>query len=175
MKKVTDVKSTNILIDTNILIHYAEDGFIERSGNPLGTLRDNGNILSVSCITGFELLCGENSEEKKKKFHQFLNYLPNLSVEQTHLSNGAVLASEYRRLCNNKKIKKTGDLIIAGLIVGYELGGEEVLLFTADRQDFCEPLWETVAYHLVQESGGGFVQHCFYLLKLNLEILNRDT
>jgi predicted nucleic acid-binding protein len=171
MKKIEEITETNILIDTNILIHYAEEGFIDRSNNPLGLLRDNRNKLFVSNITGFELLRGKNDDEKREKFLSFLNYIPNLPIDKDYLNNGVLFADEHRRLCGGKNMSKPGDLIIAGTIVSHELADEEILLFTTDRKDFCEPLWETITYHLVQESGGEYVQHCFYLLKLNTNIL----
>ena len=56
MKKLQEVHNNNILLDTNILIHYADDEFAERSGKILRVLQQNKNLLSISEITGFELL-----------------------------------------------------------------------------------------------------------------------
>lgn len=56
MKALREVRNSNILLDANILIHYATEGFAERSGNVLRVLHQSKNLLSISHITAFELL-----------------------------------------------------------------------------------------------------------------------
>lgn len=164
--KISEARNQNILIDTNIVVYYAANGFKERSGNVLRTLVDNGNKIGISEITAFELLRDEQKKEVEDYFYKFVNYLHRVPIEQGCLQNAVTLAGAYRSICNNKKVPDN-DLIIGGTAIHYE----DVLLLTADRKDFCEPMWETYARENIYYKKGGDVEVTLYLLKFNKETL----
>lgn len=173
MKQLSAISDTKVLIDTNILIAYAEDGFVERSGNPLKILRESNNILLLSKISEFELLRNQKKLDIIEKYQKFVSLLNTVDVENRYLTNAALLSSEYERLnCNARK--DVGDLLIAGTVLTNELNGEEILLFTENRKHFPEPLWQAEACYLVQESDGDFVQKKFFILKLDISFLVLD-
>ncbi|HTR18519.1 MAG TPA: hypothetical protein VMH91_00880 [Candidatus Paceibacterota bacterium] len=171
LPQIKDIKNRTIILDSNIPIWYATEGFKERSGNPLRVLVDNGNKLAITPISGLEILVDDNKEEVKKKYLIFMSYVQNISLEPAYFQNAAILASEYRRICNQKKIPLP-DLIIGGVVVAHSFGKNKPLLFTADRTDFCEPLWITTAYLGVPDKENKQIQPQLYLLELNTEILD---
>ncbi len=164
--KVSEVKDQNILVDTNIVIYYAANGFKERSGNILRTLANNGNKIGISEITAFELLHDEQKNEVEDYFYKFVNYIHRVPVEQGCLQNAVALAELYRVVCNNKKVPDN-DLIIGGTAIHYD----EVLLLTTDRKDFCEPLWDTYARDNIYYKEEGDVEVTLYLLRFNKEVI----
>lgn len=96
MKNLQEVRNNNILLDTNILIHYADDGFRERSGRILRVLQQNKNLLSVSEVTGFELLNCHPTDKRREKYFKFINAVSNHPVTRDILSNAAVLMTRLR-------------------------------------------------------------------------------
>lgn len=171
--KIQDIKNRKILLDSNIPIHYAHKGFQERSGNPLRVLLDNGNKLTISPISALEILSGDNSEDIREKYLKFLNYVHPIEVTRGHYQNAAVLASEYRRICKGKKVPLP-DLLIGGIIISYSFIEDKLLLFTTDREDFCEPLWMTVAHQAVPAEDKKNMQEHLYLLEFNVDILSPE-
>ncbi|PIQ92354.1 MAG: hypothetical protein COV70_00840 [Parcubacteria group bacterium CG11_big_fil_rev_8_21_14_0_20_39_22] len=172
MKKISDIKNHFILLDTNIPIFYSSKGFKERSGNILRLLVDNGNKLAMSEITTLELLKEEQDKDVADYHYAFINYtehMTRLPVDKNIIQNAIVLANEYRRVCNQKKVNYP-DLIIGGTVVGFS-EKSDVLLMTSDRRDFCEPLWETVAYQCVLKDDKEKVDANIYLLKFNNKII----
>ncbi len=170
MTGFSEVRGRTIILDSNILIHYASDGFKERSGNPLRLLANNGNPLAVTPISGVEVLQPENRPEVSKKYLDFLNYLPNVTIHLGYFQNAVTLARDYHRICAAKKIPFQ-DLLIGAVICSNSFGpGEKPLLLTADRTDFCEPLWITLATHVVPGDEEGKKYTTLYLLEFNTEI-----
>lgn len=163
--KFSDVRGKKILIDTNVPIHYATNGFKERCGNFLRVFKDNNNELAVSIITGYELLNGDPADKRREYFIKFLKYIPNTGINNGILNNATIIVNEYIRLGCKKDIPLP-DQIIAGTVAATE----DVYLLTADRNDFCEPLWITVAHHIVLKDENK-VEVTFYLLKFNHEII----
>lgn len=172
MLKLQEVKNREILLDSNILINYASEGFKDRSGNILRTLINNGNKISVSPVSGFEVLRGDNRKETDEKYIKFLKYIPNVKTQDEYFSNAAVLARHYNKNCN-KKIIPTEDLLIGSIVATHSFGvdsSKKILLLTADRTDFCEPVWLTVAYQIVPPNNGNSQVNLF-LLEFNTEII----
>jgi hypothetical protein len=174
MIELREVKNRKILIDSNIPVHYASERFKERSGNPLRMLIDNGNYLAITHVSGFELLQAETRPDIREKYLKFLNYVPNIGMEQAFFNNAATLAGEYRRVCNNKKMPPC-DLMIGGVILAYSFGKDKLLFLTTDRNDFCEPFWTTVAYHQVLDEDGQKIQVNIYLLEFNTHVLSPEN
>ena len=172
MFKINEVKNRKILLDSNIPIHYASKGFVDRSGNILRTLMNNDNELAITPISGFEILRGENRDEVMEKYLKFLNYVPDIVMQRLYFNNGAALAEHYRRICNHKNISPV-DLIIGGTIISHSYGEDKdkPLLLTTDRKDFCEPLWLTVSYHVVPAEHEKGPQTVLYLLEFNTKLV----
>lgn len=146
-----NIKNRKILLDSNILIHYATEGFIERSGNPLRVLKDNNNELAVAPITGFELLNTTDKEDDRSaklrsKYVDFLNYLDTIQMQVVYFQNAASLSRMYLKICERKNIP-VPDLLLGSIVVTHSKNREDAPLFlTTDRDDFCEPLWWTVSH-----------------------------
>jgi|SRR3990167_1374330 len=174
MQTFQEIKNRTILLDSNIPINYASKGFKERSGNPLRTLVSNNNRLVVTSLTGFELLQAEIRDDVRKKYVQFLNYVPNLPMGKEYFQNGALLAGEYRRVCNGKKLPFQ-DLILGGVVVAHSFGKDKLLFLTTDRQDFCEPIWLTVSHLIVPDEEKGKIQTTLYLLEINIDLITQET
>lgn len=168
---IQQIRNRKIVIDSNIVIDYAQEGFIVRSGNPLRVLQDNDNSLGILPIVGFEILSGSNPPEVDKKYLTFLNYIPTLTMERSAYQNAATLTREYRRILRGKNNIPVPDLLIGGFIAAYSFGDDKPLLFTRDRNDFCEPIWLTVAHVPVPSADGTRIQENLYLLELNTKIL----
>lgn len=172
--RIEEVKNRKIILDSNIPIHYAHKGFVERSGNPLRTLLNNGNTIGIPAVVGFEILAGDNTPETRDKYLKFLNHLPTLELTRGHFQNAAILAAEYRRIYKGKS-PPVCDLLIGGLIASYSYySDEKPLLFTCDRNDFCEPLWNTVAHVAVPSGKDNQIQEHLYLLELNTDMLDQN-
>lgn len=141
--------------------------------NILRTLVNNGNKLAISEITAFELLSGEIKDDIKDYLFNFVNYIARVPVEKDCLQNAMMLAGEYRKLCNNKKTPNI-DLIIGGTVMYHK----DVLLLTADRTDFCEPLWNTFAreyFFNKNKEGIEKAEVIFYLLEFDRSIFVFDS
>lgn len=170
MKKLQEVHNSNILLDTNILIHYADDEFKERSGNILSVLYKNKNLLSISEITGFELLNCHPTDKRREKYFKFISRVSNHPVTRDILSNAAILSNECKRLTGQQnRIFPIPDLILGGTVMYYTT--DLVFVLTADQHDFFEPLWETVAYTQVLKNDKENVDVHIYLLSLNRMVL----
>ena len=169
-----EVRGRNILIDSNILIHYATEGFKDRSGNFLRVLKDNGNSLAASPITAFEILCAETKPKIREKYFSFLNYIPTLQMEKGYFQNAAVLASEYRRVCNKTNIPPC-DLMIGGAVLAHSFSEPKIMLLTTDRNDFCEPFWITVAHLAVPYQDQQKIEANVYLLEFNINVLSPEN
>ena len=174
MVELREVRNRKILIDSNIPIHYASERFIERSGNPLRVLADNNNSLAITPISGFELLQAETRPDIREKYLRFLNYVPNISMDQSFFNNAAMLAGEYRRVCNNKKVPPC-DLMIGGVVIAHSFSDDKLLLLTTDRNDFCEPFWSTIAFHQVPDEDGQKIQVNIYLLEFNTSVISDEN
>lgn len=172
-QKISAIKNRNILLDSNIPIWYASAGFKERSGNPLRALFDNGNRLGITTISGLEILREENKEEVRKKYFNFLNFVPAVTPQVVDFQNAAVLAGEYRRVCKGKKVPFQ-DLVIGGVVLSNSFEKDKLLLLTTDRNDFCEPFWLTVAHQAVAADDKKTVQAHLYLLEFNVEMLDKE-
>ncbi len=170
MKNLQEVHNSNILLDTNILIHYADDEFKERSGNILRVLQQNKNLLSISEVTGFELLNCHPTDRRREKYFKFLKMVSNHPVTRDILSNAAILSNESKRLTGQQnRVFPIPDLILGGTVLYYTT--DPVFVLTTDRHDFFEPLWETVAYTQVLKSDKENVDVHLYLLSLNRTVL----
>lgn len=178
IQSFSEIKNCRIIVDTNIIIDYLVNNLkTRRNGNVLRKLADNNNELYLSEITGLELLRNTEDQDTKRKYLEFLNFIPNISVNKTVLINAASLASDYRRICNGRKINNNGDLIIGGTIITLMLEEEQnkkpALLLTQERKEFCDPIWHVVAYNEVyNEKEPQKIQHNIYLLEANKEILS---
>lgn len=164
--KMTEIRDKKILVDTNIPIFYANEGFKERSGNILRILKDSGNILAVSEITSYELFNTDSKDQRLKYYINFLNYIERKEVSATILNNANLLNNEYRKF-GCKHTVPLPDLIIGGTVIN----SQNSLLLTADRNDFCEPLWQTVAHYPVAKENGE-IEANLYLLQFNKQISN---
>ena len=170
MKKLREICGSNILLDTNILVHYASQGFEERSSRILRVLGENKNLLTISEITGFELLNSDPKDNRRKKYLTFINGVPNHPVNREILKKAAILSNECKRLTNSpNRVFPLPDLIIGGTIMNYAEG--TLHLLTTDRHDFFEPLWELIAYEQVLKEDKNCIDADIYLLKLNREVL----
>lgn len=169
MKDLRTVHNSNILLDTSILVHYATKDFKERSGRILRVLLENKNFLTVSEITGFELLNCRSDDSRREKYFTFINGMPNHPVTAAILGNAAILSNECKRLTGSPdRIFPIPDLILGGTVLHYDQ--DPVFILTTDRRDFFEPLWETVAYAQVSNDNTDKVVH-IYLLSLNRDVL----
>jgi predicted nucleic acid-binding protein len=171
MLELNEIRSKNIVIDTNILIHYSTEGFIELSNNPLRTLANNDNNLVIPPIVAFELLRSDNRDDVLEKYLNLLNFLPTLPMHQLYYNNAARLSRLYRKVCDGKK-PPVEDLLIGGIVATQSVSGGEspTLLMTADRNDFCEPLWQTVSQIIVMDDGDEKVRTIIYILEFNIEL-----
>ena len=170
MKELREIRSSNILLDANILIHYATEGFAERSGNILRKLHQNKNLLTLSHITAFELLNCDPKDKRREKYFKFINGVRNHPVSQAIIQNAAVLSNECKRLTRSyNRTFPIPDLILGATILFYP--NDRVYLLTTDRNDFFEPLWECVAYQQVLKEDKETVEADLYLLTLNREVL----
>lgn len=169
MKNLREVRNSNILLDANILIHYATEGFAERSGNILRGLHKNGNLLTISHVTAFELLNCDPKDSRREKYFRFINGVRNHPITQSILQNAAVLSNECKRLTGSyNRIFPIPDLILGGTILFYP--NDTVYLLTTDRNDFFEPLWELIAHQQILKADKENVEAAIYLLALNREV-----
>ena len=162
--RITEVKDKKIIVDSNIAIYYANQGFKERSENILRTLKNSGNTLAISEITSFELLNIDPKDQRIKYYINFINYIERIEVSATILKNAALLNSEFKRFGCKHNIP-LADLIIGGTVINIP----NSLLLTADRSDFCEPLWKTVAHYPVLKNKTD-IDVNVYLLEFNNEL-----
>ncbi|KKW11641.1 MAG: hypothetical protein UY50_C0009G0027 [Parcubacteria group bacterium GW2011_GWA2_49_9] len=170
MKELREIRNSNILLDANILIHYAAEGFAERSGNILRILHQNKNLLTVSHITAFELLNCDPKDRRREKYLKFVNGVRNHPVNQAIFQNAAVLSNECKRLARSyNRIFPIPDLILGATILFYP--NDTVYLLTTDRNDFFDPLWELVAHQQILKEENEAVEADLYLLTLNREVL----
>lgn len=173
MKDLREVRDSNILLDTNVLIYYATDDFAERSDRILRLLLKNKNLLSVSEITGFELLNCDPTDKRLEQYQKFLNSVPNHPVTRDILINAAALSRESKRLCKEpKRGFPIPDLILGGTVLYYL--NDPVYILTADRHDFSEPLWETVANLQVLKKDKEDIDAHLYLLSVNRKVLSEQ-
>lgn len=162
--RISEVKNKKIIIDSNIPILYATNGFKERSKNILRILADNDNSLAISNITSYELLNTDPNDQRVKYFVEFINYIYRLEITETALMNAVLLNNEYKRLgCKQKT--PLADLIIGGTVISIE----DSYLLTTDRNDFCEPLWKTIGHQLVLKEDKD-AEANIYLLEFNRDI-----
>lgn len=171
MIDISEVKSREVIIDTNVLIHYSSEGFVEESGNPLRILLDNENSLAIPPIVGFELLESDNRAEVEEKYLALLNFVPTLEMQMAYYNNAAQLSKLYRIVCNKKKIP-IPDLLIGSIVSSHTSveGSDGPLLLTCDRSDFCEPLWQTVSQVIVKSETDEMVRTIIYLLQFNARV-----
>ena len=174
MMKLSEIKNKTILLDSCVLIAYSTTGFQKRSGNPLRTLYDNKNKLVITPIQAFELLKIELDEKMTQSYLRFLNFFPCLPLKEQYFRNAAMLNREYFRVKNKKTIPEM-DLIMGGIMVGKAFTADPFYLFTSDREDFCEPLWNSVAsFSVPYEKDPNRIEHNFYILEFNRDAIPND-
>ena len=161
MDDFSTIKNSKILIDTNILIYYSVKRFQDNSRNVLRRLIDGGNQIAISAISGLELLRDEEDTNKRKYYLNLLNFIKNIDVSHAVLQNAHVLSQEYHKILRGKKAPLV-DLILGGTAIG-----RDTLLLTADKKDFCEPIWRTISHEYVFTDVGkkDEVMHNLYLKK----------
>ncbi len=163
--KISEIKNKTIVIDSNIPILYASKGFKERSGNILRVFKENKNSIVISEISIFELLNTDPEDKRVKYFIDFINYIQKAPVTDIPIMNAVLLTNEYKRLGCKHKIPLP-DLMIGGTVIGIK----DSLLLTTDREDFCEPIWNTVAAHVILKDNKKDVDATIYLLEFNNDI-----
>jgi predicted nucleic acid-binding protein len=175
--KITEIKDQNIVIDTNIIIYYAQRGFKERTGDILKKLVENGNTLCISNITGYELFRDMNPVHRNY-YAKVLNskFVIGIPVDQIVLQKTSVLAN----LCDeiwgkNHKISLQDLLIMASSI---SIEGDAYIL-TCDRKDFKDPICITAAYSAIKaeqdNSDAKIETEHLYLLKVNEDLIQKHV
>lgn len=170
VKSLDQIKDKTIVVDTNIAIHYATKEFSERSGNFLRQLKDNDNKLVISAITAYELMCGDPTDTRQKYFASFIQYIQKIDIGAVVTYNATILKNIYKKFGCKHEIP-IPDLLIGGTTTGLK----NAYLLTADRNDFCEPLWNTVFSKTVfrnDKKGNVESETTIYLLEYNTDLHN---
>ena len=179
MNSLSKVRSRNILVDTNVVIKYSQEGFKERSEEFLDRLVANKNVLLVSQFTGLELLRNQDPGNLKNSYVKFLDGANNVPIGFPVILNAINLSEDYRNFLNRSNIS-TNDLII-GATATLRLKGKgqveipgKTLLLTENRKDFPEFLWKAVACHpIFADKEKTKVTEIFYLLEFNINYLQK--
>ena len=143
------IKNEIIIIDSNVLLYCELYKCKLEIRKLLRSLADNGNILSISEISGFEVL--KNSDNKNRDyFFQLLNYLKNIKVTKDTLWMAILLFEAYR--------KNRGDFCQKVSSTDYMIGSTALIrkafLLTANRKHFPKEIWSLVGReHFVYEVG----------------------
>lgn len=177
MNTLDKVKKRNIVVDTNVVILYSQEGFKTRSKAFLDKLIKNGNILFVSQFTGLELLRDQDPGKVETGYGEFLSEVNNIHVSFSIIKNAILLSKDYRHFLDGKKVS-IGDLIIGGSAIhkfktSASQRPKKTLLLTENRKDYPELLWRAVACHPVFSKDKKRVTNIFYLLEFNTGYLDR--
>ncbi len=168
MKGLSEIKNSNIILDTNILINCGREEFGSSFKKILRTLHNNKNILSVSVISGFEIIKKFHDQKIIEYYLKLLNFLPNKQLHYKILNNAAIFASNvYKNRKEPKPYKDDNDIIIGATVVAEK----EAYLLTCDRRDFLGgPLWKKIARECVQWESNDVVKiENIFLLEFNRE------
>ena len=146
------LRNKKIVLDSCILIYACDSETKESCISFLQQLLKNGNKITYSSFSAFEVIKNRQRRDNEKEYTNLLNNLYRIPIDSPVLSNGATLYFLYEesgRINKKKNLKKdlvdlkdklTGDLIIGGTVISYE----NHLLLTANKKDFPEPYWKSV-------------------------------
>ena len=110
------------------------------------------NIISISAISGFEVIKNVQNLSDHQMYLDYANSLQRIPIDSPVLMNAATLYYAYResglfnlrketnRELLDRKDKLTGDLLIGGTVISYS----DHFLLTANRRDFPIKFWKEV-------------------------------
>ena len=112
------------IFDTSIVIDYLRGK--ERASE---IMMDGNSGISITVITGYELLKGYRTGKEESTINELLN---RVKIYHTDSRSMRISGNLYRELKSNGKLKNEADVLIAGIV----LANNETLI-TADN-DFSD-------------------------------------
>lgn len=170
------IKNRKIIVDSCILIYYFEDLDKGETKRLINSFKRNNNTILMSAISVFEVFKNRQTSKEIKKYENLLNSVDDIPIDSPILMNAATLYYLYKKEKDDKnsikeknvdpKDRLTGDLIIGGTVLSYE----NYLLLTANKKDFPDPFWDTIA---TTEIGKNAIK--VYLIQFNIQLLPKET
>lgn len=156
------IKDKKIIVDSNIWIYFYSDTHGRPTRDLIDQLKNQRCLLAYSAITSFEVQKNRQTSELSDLYSKLLNEFDRVPVDSPALINAATIYYLYVKYgCINvrnsdqlenmidPKDRLTGDLIIAGTVLSWQ----NRLLLTANRRDFPEMFWDSIAEVTLKDTG----------------------
>ncbi len=121
------------IFDTNILIDYLR-GKEEASE----IMTEGGSEISITVITGYELLKGYRSGKEEATVNELLN---RVKIYHTDSKSMRASGSLYRELKHIGRLKNEADVLIAGIVIA---NNETLVTRDPDFSDFSDLLGDSL-------------------------------
>lgn len=167
-KLIENVKDKSIVIDSCVLLYCEGYNFKLEIRNILRALVNNSNKLSISELSGFEVL--KNSLPNNiKYFLRLIGYIDNIPVKKEISINAIILHNSYAdKPVNNYQKISSVDYLIGGTTM-YIKG----LLLTCDKKAFLNPIWKIIVnFPILYRLNNEYKVLNFYLLEPNIQLIN---
>jgi len=174
-RNLDKIHGKQIVLDTSIIIFFADKDFRGQIGAAVNQLETQGNELFVSEVTLYELNKVSRTAADMAAKSRILERFSPLPLTQNRFAFAGLLYSVMKGCQSDFKNKENDigcDMIIGGTVVE----NNTALLMTTNVNDFRFPCWKTLAEGRVtkKSKGGGWVLENWYLLEFDYSKMPRE-